>query len=255
MTTTKLKTANALTFVFAIVMNTLANAMPLGGMNTGELSALYPNLFVPAGFTFSIWGVIYLALTAHLIWQWVGDSDKVVRAIGPWLAINFIANGTWIAVWHAQMVYASIAVMLVLLFSLIKLYRLLAVDYKLNGLQYKVPISIYLGWISVATIANVTTVLVHSGVTELGLGAELWTVLMVTTAALLAVGFLWTRRDVFYAAVIIWAAYGIYSRRVADTASMDGSIETTAMAVMVIIGILTALQLGTLLLRNSSQPH
>jgi len=98
-------------------------------------------------------------------------------------------------------------------------------------------------------------VLVHSGVTELGLGAELWTVLMVTTAALLAVGFLWTRRDVFYAAVIIWAAYGIYSRRVADTASMDGSIETTAMAVMVIIGILTALQLGTLLLRNSSQPH
>jgi len=253
MTTTTLKTANSLTFVFAIVMNTLANALPLGGKDTGELSAMYPNLFVPAGFTFAIWGLIYLLLTGHLVWQWFGDSDAVVRRIGPWLAVNFIANGTWIAVWHAQMVYASLAVMLLLLFSLIKMYRLLDIKYELRGVAHKVPISVYLGWISVATIANVTTMLVHSGMSDLPPSQVLWTIVMIAVAAALAVIFLWTKRDVFYAAVVAWAAYGIHSKRTADLSDIDAGIETTAMTVMIAISVMVVAQLVALLMARAKQ--
>ena len=237
-----LKIANSLAFIFTIIMNTLANALPLGGMNTGELSALYPNLFVPAGFTFSIWGVIYALLLVFVVRQWVGDSDKVLKKIGPWLVVNCIANGTWIAVWHAQWVWVSMIVMLLLLASLVKIYTLLDIRYGPVSWSYKVPFSVYMGWISVATIANGTTLLVDQGMTELALGADLWASIMLSIAAVLGLYMLWTRRDVFFAAVIVWASYGIYARRIADTAAADGAITRTAVVAMVVVGILLLVQ-------------
>jgi len=235
---TRLKVLNTLTLIFMLVMNWLANALPLGGKDTGELSENYPNLFVPAGFTFAIWGIIFLLLITFVVWQWLGDSDEVVEKVGPWFAVNTIANGSWILVWHNELVLASVAVMLILLTTLILIYNKIVKAYPPISFISKVPISVYLGWISVATIANFTTLLVDNGITELGLGAANWAAIMLIIAGVLAMYMVWSRKDIFFAAVVLWASYGAYSKRIADTSSQDQIVELTAqanMAMMIIV--------------------
>lgn len=206
-------------FLFMIAMNTLANALPLFGRNTGEISALFPNLFVPAGFTFSIWGLIYLLLLLFTIAQMKGafsagkPAPAFVARIGPWFLLSSMANGLWIIAWHALQPLLSLAVMLALLGSLIRLYQALN-EQAGAGEKYAVrlPISVYLGWISVATIANTAAVLVHYDWGGFGISPEVWTVAMIAVAAIAGLFFLWKRSDVPYALVIIWALYGILAR-------------------------------------------
>ncbi len=240
MTSTKpLQLLNVSGFLFMMTMNVLANALPLFGRNTGEISALFPNLFVPAGFTFSIWGIIYLLLLLFTIVQMRGAFGKgkpapaYVEAIGPWYFISSMANGLWIIVWHALQPLLSLAVMLLLLWSLIRIYQ--ALDRAASGenkFTVRLPISVYLGWISVATIANATAVLVHYGWGGLGLSPETWTVVMVAVAVAAGVLFLWKRADVPYALVIIWALYGILSR----TAAEHSGIYFALVSGMVVLG-------------------
>lgn len=210
---------NAAGFVFMIVMNTLANALPLFGRNTGEISALFPNLFVPSGFTFSIWGLIYLLLLIFTVAQMKGAlggksaPPAYVAAIGPWFFLSSMANGLWILAWHALQPLLSLAVMLLLLWSLIRIYQALNSGSDSQG-KYaaRLPFSVYLGWISVATIANATAVLVHYDWSGFGIGPAVWTVAMIAVAVLAGVVFLWKKSDAPYALVILWALYGILAR-------------------------------------------
>jgi len=232
---------NVTALVFALLMNYLAVTLPLGGNSTGDLSAMFPNLFVPAGFTFSIWGVIYLLQILFVIVNFKNES--VLKKAGPWFAINMIANATWIAVWHATFIELSVVVMLLLLVSLIVLYSRLVVGYPSISFFVKVPISVYLGWISVATIANITTLLVDHGITDLGLGAANWAAIMFAIAGLLGLYMVWSRKDIFFAAVILWASYGAYSKRIIDGSDQDSIVELItqgniiAMAVAILVGI------------------
>ncbi len=227
---TTLQLLNALGFAFMIAMNVLANALPLFGRNTGEISAFYPNLFVPAGFTFSIWGLIYLLLLAFTVAQLRGafggkrPAPDYVAAIGPWFFLSCLANGLWIIAWHALQPLLSLAVMLALLGCLIRIYQALqgARGSRPAEGQYvaRLPFSVYLGWISVATIANTTAVLVHYGWGGFGLAPELWATAMIAVATAAGLLFLWRRADVPYALVIIWALYGIFART--DTEAHGG---------------------------------
>ena len=217
---------NLLGFAFMITMNVLANALPLFGRNTGEVSAFYPNLFVPAGFTFSIWGLIYLLLlvfTAAQLRGAFGGQRPVpdyVAAIGPWFLFSCLANGLWIIVWHALQPLLSLVVMLALLACLIRINQIL---YGQRGPRpaegryvTRLPFSIYLGWISVATIANATAVLVHYGWGGWGLPPELWAVIMIAVAVAAGLLFLWRQANLPYALVIAWALYGIFARTDAE---------------------------------------
>lgn len=204
--------------IIALTMNTLANALPLFGRNTGELSDLYPNLFVPAGFTFSIWGLIYLLLIVFLVYQFVTkDADGLMKAMAPWLLFNLVMNGLWIVAWHSLQVGLSLVIMFGLLISLIQLnIRLRArKDLAPNGEKWFVRlfVSVYLGWISVATIANVTTLFITMGIDGGSLAPEL-TAMMIIIATILGLLFVWLRGDWPYALVIVWALYGIYSKRI-----------------------------------------
>lgn len=206
-------------FLFMMTMNVLANALPLFGRNTGEISALFPNLFVPTGFTFSIWGLIYVLLLVFTVAQMRGAfggksaAPGYVAAIGPWFFISSMANGLWIVVWHALQPLLALAVMLALLWSLIRIYQNLhAVPSHEGKYAARLPFSIYLGWISVATIANATAVLVHFDWNGFGLTPEMWTVVMIMVAIAAGLVFLWKQSDVPYALVIIWALYGILAR-------------------------------------------
>lgn len=243
---------NFLGFILTIVLNGLANALPINGVTTGELSDLYPNLFVPAGFTFAIWGVIYTLLLVFIIYQLRqafskrGNTD-FINNMG-WLFLwSSLANASWIVVWHYQIIWLSLVLMLIILASLLGIYQQLNIGVKPKKSAEKIfvhiPFSVYLGWITVATIANVTTLLVDMNWSGFGISEMTWTLIMLTIATLIGMIMLFKRKDWAYALVLIWAFYGIYAKRSAIDAELYSSIITIA---LIGIGILTSLMIWTI---------
>ena len=233
----KLAILNLIGLIFALVLNGMANGLPMNGKTTGELSDAYPNLFVPAGFTFAIWGIIYLGLTAFVVYQLVfafskKDDSSFIEEIGIWFFVSCLANGSWIVAWHYQYVFISLIIMLAILFSLIKIYENLQIGIATPRPREKwlvyVPFSIYLGWITVATIANVTTLFVHIDWNGFGIAPELWTMLVISVGTLITLTMLNRRRDIPYSLVVIWAYYGIISKRMALDADLYQNIILTA---------------------------
>lgn len=234
---------NLVGFLLVMAMNILANALPLFGRNTGEISALFPNLFVPAGFTFAIWGIIYLLLMIFSLAQLRGFSGRnrgapsYLKGLGPWYFISGLANGLWIVVWHALQPLLSLLVMLILLWSLIRCWKVLQ-DSSDGKYSARLPMSVYLGWISVATMANATAVLVHYGWGGWGLAPEFWTMLLIVLAILAGTWFLLKWADIPYALVIIWALYGIWSR----TETTQSGIYYLILVGMVLLGVISAVR-------------
>jgi hypothetical protein len=208
-------------FITMITMNALANILPINGMNTGQLSALYPNLFVPAGFTFGIWGVIYSLLLAYLVFssiqlfkQAVLPSTNHYRNIALIATINFFLNAAWILAWHYQQLLLSLIIMLGLLATLTIIYLKNAPIIKdislLQSLLIHIPFIVYLAWICVATIANTTAVLVHFQWGAWGFAESAWSVMMMRIAFLLAAFFGLYKKQWAFCLVIAWALFGIY---------------------------------------------
>lgn len=213
---------NILAFIGVVIINVLANALPINGFNTGELSDMYPNLFVPAGLTFSIWGVIYLLLLAYVISQSLSlfngkSTPDFVERIGGLFLVNCLANVSWIVVWHYQMPLIALGIMLVILFTLISIYEKLEVGRrevsKRELWTAHIPFSVYLGWISIATIANLTAVLVDMGWQGGAIGEANWAIIMIIIGGLLGGFVLTTRRDVAFGLVLTWAIIGINIKR------------------------------------------
>jgi len=218
-----LVTGNSLAVIATIIVNALAVILPLNGKSTQELSDNIPNLFVPAGITFSIWGIIYIFLIIFMIFQILSLSKKqqydtsYLEKIGGWFILASLANIAWIFLWHYEFVTFSLLAMLILFISLLMIYIRLDIGLSTVSLKEKIAvhttISIYLGWITVATIANVTAVLVKLNVGELYLGQPTWTVLVIAVATLISVLVLIQRKDIAYNLVIIWALIGIVIKR------------------------------------------
>jgi len=216
---------NLLLFIAMVTVNALPNALPINGYNTGELSDMYPNLFVPAGVTFSIWGLIYLLLLVFIVTQTIAAYSKkaskyLLSPLASWaFALTCIFNSLWILTWHYQMVFISVVIMLLLLVTLIYIVRRMEKE-NINDFwarfSVKLPFSIYLGWISVATIANITALLVHWSWSGLGLPENVWTIIMLGIGTLLSASMMYKKSDIFYALVVIWAFYGIIIKREAS---------------------------------------
>ena len=236
---------NALGLIITLVMNTLASVLPLNGRDTGSISDSIPNLFVPAGLTFAVWGVIYTLLIVFVVYQLMtvrknaGQADPVGR-LGYWFFISSIANSLWIVAWHWQFQLLSLVLMLVLLTSLIAMHTRLRAyaGIKSTGYRFAVmlPISVYLGWITVATVANFTSVAVVLGWGRFGLSEVFWTLLVMVVAIAINVLAVLLRRDIGFALVGIWALYGIYLKR-STTLPVVQSIVTLALAGMVLIAL------------------
>lgn len=251
---------NLFAFATALLLNGLANALPLNGRTTGALSSLYPNLFVPMGATFAIWGVIYSGLLASVVYGGVLARSERARtpleAIGPWLAVNLLANAGWIVAWHWQQVPLSVGLMAVILGTLILLYRRLQVGSGAPAAADRwlvhAPLSVYLGWISVATIANLTALAVDLGAPSFGTGPARLTVVMLAAAVLLACVMLGRHRDRLFTIVVMWALLGIHLKR---TSSEDAGSEEVATASLVGLGLLGAGLLLSTLLRSPRTSH
>lgn len=195
-----------------IAVNAAAILLPINGVSTEELSARYPTGFTPAGWVFSIWSVIYVGLLALSVWSAMAPRSTRLSSIrGPYL-VSCAANGTWIFLWHYEQVLASVLVMLVLLGSLATLYVRLRrgpAGSPLEWLCVDLPISVYLGWITTASIANFATWLFDVGAYPLGLGMDAWALVSVTLAIAVYVGVGVLTRDAVYVGVFAWASLGI----------------------------------------------
>jgi hypothetical protein len=228
---------NLFAFLGMLTVNYLANALPIAGRDTGEISGMYPNLFVPAGFTFAIWGVIYSALLGFIAVGFFQKYEDEIRAIGPLFAISCVSNIAWLFAFHHLWIITSMVFMVILLVTLITIYQNLWQLKQQSGKStwLAVPFSIYLGWISVATIANTAITLMELGIAPDTPFALVLTITVITVAIILAILMLQGLNDYFYALVVVWALYGIYSKRIADVPANDLFIEYLTVFGMAII--------------------
>ena len=208
----------SLTILITIVINILADALPINGLNTGKISDTFKVYFVPAGYVFAIWGIIYIGLIAYAVYQALPAQRENPRlqATGWWVVLGGLANCTWIFLWHYEQFVGTLAAMLVLLATLIAVYLALGTGQtKVSSGEtwaVRIPFSIYLGWITVATVANVSDVLdtLHPlGFSSL---AATWMVIILVAVLIIAGLMNFLRRDLAYAIVILGALAGIAAR-------------------------------------------
>ncbi len=218
------QTTVIVTVLITLIVNGLANGLPLNGLTTGEISDRFQVYFVPAGYVFSIWGVIYLGLIAFTVFQALPaqrDNPRL-RATGWWIALGGLANSVWIFLWHYQQFPLTVVAMLVLLATLIVTYLRLGIGRtRISTVEtwvVRVPFSVYLGWITVATVANITDLLDYWNWNGLGIAPEIWMLIMLVAVLVIAVLMAFTRRDVAYTLVLLWALAGIGVKHAAVTA-------------------------------------
>lgn len=230
---------NLVAFALVVVFNVLSNALPLNGQTMPEISAKYPSLFTPAGFAFSIWGLIYLFLLLFVIYQALPAqrSNAAIAAISPVFKINCVANAAWIVVWHYDLLLLSVILMLVILATLVTIYRsLLAQAEDIRAVSYvalHLPFSLYTGWITVATIANISVLQLVYGWDNVGLTAAQWALVKLAIAGAVGVTVLFRARDAVFALVVSWAAYGI-SVMQADTPTVSGAAMTVSLLTLML---------------------
>jgi hypothetical protein len=227
--------------VATIAVNTLSETLPLNGKGTGQISDQFPILFVPAGYVFSIWGLIYLGLIAFAVFQALPAQreNPRLRSIGGLFALASAANIAWIFLWHYEVFPATFVVMLVLLASLIAIYLRLGIGRtsvsRAETWTVRVPFSVYLGWITVATVANATQLLYFLGWNGGALGPEAWTVIMLAVAVVLAWLVAITRRDVAYLLVLVWAFIGIATKHVGTPVVSNAAWIATALVAAAVV--------------------
>lgn len=196
-----------------LTMNGLANALPINGKTTGALSDQYANLFTPQGSTFSIWGLIYLLLLGYSIYNfWIPVSPKS-KTINRLFLINTFLNSAWILAWHYEFLLLSVLVMFGLLGTLIKINALAtAPSEKPTPLGVRLPFAVYFGWITIATIANITALLVGYDWKGFGGSEATWTLLVLWVGIGIGILQFWKLKQIPYLLVVIWAYWGIYAK-------------------------------------------
>jgi len=237
-------TLNVIGFLGTIVVNGLASALPINNKTTGELSDQYPNLFVPAGLTFSIWGLIYILLAIFVIYQVVVTFRKgeaglnAFKKIGYLFFISSLLNMGWIFAWQYEIVPLSLVIMLLLLGCLLAIYIRLGVGKKgpTKKEQYLVhlPFSVYLGWITIAAIANVTALLVDLNWNRFGLSEQFWAVTVIIVGIAITLSVLLRRQDIYYSLVVDWALLGILMKRLADSVPVQSVVVATIIGLVLI---------------------
>jgi hypothetical protein len=210
-----LKILSIAAFMGTLAVNYLANALPINGVTSADISNKYYNEFAPAGITFTIWGIIYLLLIGTVIWQFklVGKS---IDTLNKWFAANSLLNATWLFAWHYDILPLTLVLMLGILYTLVQINTTIAEDLP-DTLSFKwLPQSafgVYLGWICIATIANFTTFLVSINFNKFGLTDTFWTGAVIgigsITAAMLVVRF----KNIYIGLAVIWALAGIIIRQ------------------------------------------
>jgi benzodiazapine receptor len=235
--------------IVMIAVNILSNALPFNGLTAGEISDSFDVYFVPAGYVFSIWSLIYLGLIAYAIFQLLPSQreNPRLRRTGWWFVLSSAANSIWLVFWHYGYFALSVVAMLTLLISLIIIYWRLGVGQQSVSQAERwlvhLPFSVYLGWITVATIANITAFLDYVNWNGFGIAPEIWTIIMLVVATAVAGLMAYFRQDIAYLLVLVWAFVGIGVEQ-ADTPLVANAAYLAAgiVAIFVILVIVQKLR-------------
>lgn len=225
----RIKNLAILNFVFYIIafaVSQMSQFKLIGNTNMGEVSAKYESVFTPAGITFSIWGIIYIGLFVFTIYHLKqaykadahAEANQVLQKIGYLFVLNNIATTAWVFAWLNEYVTLSLVLMIIQLYTLIRIHIDLKIydpyKSKISKLCTQVPLSLYFGWISIATIANASAFLVYIGWDGAGISAIAWTNILIAVATILGAFIITYRNNPYFGLVVLWALYGIYLKRV-----------------------------------------
>jgi hypothetical protein len=208
-----------LSFVLMLVMNVLATTLPINGQATNEVSDRYDTLFAPIGFTFAIWGVIYLLLGVYTVVQFVADNE-LIRKITPWFIASNLLNGLWIVAWHYEQLWVSTLIIVALLGTLVAINTKTTARRATLGSTFaiRIPFAVYFGWVTVATVANISAALVQAGLGDgFVFSAETWTIVILVVAVGIGSTTALVNSSPTYALVLVWAFWGILSRHLSPT--------------------------------------
>jgi hypothetical protein len=236
----------AAALIITIVVNVMSNTLPFNNVTAPEIADSFDVYFVPAGYVFSIWGVIYLGLAAYAVFQLLPAQreNPGLRQTGWWFVLSCAANSTWLFLWHYGYYALSVVAMATLLISLIVIYLRLGIGRQTvpAGERWfvQLPFSIYLGWVTVATIANITAFLDSANWNGFGISPEMWTYIMLVVAIAVAGLMAYSRQDIAYLLVLIWAFIGIGVEQ-SDTTQVANAAYIAA-AVVVVFVILVIIQ-------------
>jgi hypothetical protein len=229
------------TFVVMVGSNALANILPINGITTGAISDSYPNLFAPAGYTFAIWGVIYLAL-AFAVVRLLFQKDSHFEFISRWFIISNLANTAWIFGWHYRLIPLTALLIIVVLYSVLRIvFKLDPAQNRQFGISQRLPYEIYGGWLLVATVANITTLLVDIGFTGFGIAEVIWMLLILGVAWLIVSATVVRVKSVAIGFVLIWAYGGIVSKHISVNPGFDNAYPAvifTTVGLMVLMSVL-----------------
>lgn len=241
-----LKLFVAISFGIMVILNALANIIPINGLNTGQVSDSYGSLFAPAAITFSIWGLIYILLLFYTLYQF-GFFQKeldlyregLFKKIGIYFTISSILNSFWILAWHYKRIELSLVLIILMLLCLILINqntKEASLSLK-DKVFIKIPFSIYFGWLTIATIANVTSLLVKLDWHAYGISKVIWAVLVLILGLLIGVGITVKNRDFFFGLVLVWSYGGIYIKHTSESGfdGKYGAIIGALVACMIIL--------------------
>jgi translocator protein len=231
-----LRFVNIAAFILTLTVNSLAGTTLLNGRTTAQVSDLYANPFTPAGYVFAIWGIIYMLLAVFVVYQALPKQKEKVfqKQVSALFVLSSVLNVIWLFLWQYNYITESVFVMFALLASLTLIYVRLGIGKSAASLTEKLcvhlPFSVYIGWITVASIANVAAALVSVGWDGFGLSAQTWTIVAMVTALIVTLAVIVARKDAAYSLVAVWALVGIAVKQ-----SIYPNIVLTAEAAVAVI--------------------
>ena len=238
-----IKISTLAAYIVMVAVNYLAVALPLADRDTGAISDNYPNLFAPAGYTFSIWGLIYTLLAIYTIYQFFYKNDALTAKINKIFIINALFNAAWLFAWHYDVIWLSVIIMMGLLLTLIKIADILRQEIKTAKEIWliRLPFSVYFGWITVATIANFTVLFVNIGWKGFGLPEVFWTVAILFVGAAIGSWRALLDRNIPYTLVLVWAYGGILFKHISESAfggKYPAVIAAALLSILTFVGIM-----------------
>jgi hypothetical protein len=230
-------------------------------VNTVQVSNSYPNLFAPAGVTFSIWGLIYLLLAAYILYQsgfFRNNKNtakvELLHKVSIIFSISSLANSVWIFSWHYHIIPASMLLMVVILVCLILINQAISNEQLTIREKFfiKLPFSIYFGWITVATIANATVLLVSLDWNGFGISDPTWAIIIISVGAIIGIASMLKYKDIAYGLVLIWAYIGIWIKHT-STSGFSGQYPEVITTVIACIVLFVIVEVCILILNNKKQ--
>lgn len=245
---------NAIALLIHIGFSYLSQSRVLSNNNVGEVSGQYESLFTPAGFTFGIWGIIYISLTAFTIFHIAMAyrhpvnhlPNRQIRRVGVFFILNNLSAAAWLWCWTNERIGWSVILIVAQLLTLVIINVRLSIYDPYKPISSRVftqfPLSIYFGWLTIATIANLASYLVAIDWNPGTIGAGNWTRILIAAAVLIGSLVIFTRRNVFYGLVLVWALYGIIMKRQQGDDPFDADIIRAAWIGMGLLTIIIVIQ-------------